>query len=592
MVEEVVKVKVETGEATKQVENLNKETKKTGSNIDEIQNQADKLTGGLISKFKSFTATLKGVAVGFKGVGTAIAATGLGALVLVVTSLVAAFKSSEEGQNKFAKIMGVIGAITGNLVDLLADLGEKLIWVFENPMEALRNFGTAIKENVENRIEGMLEFIPALGKAIKLALSGEFGEAGKVATDAFGKMTLGIENVTDKVSEAAEATKNFVKEQIEEGKAAAQVADMRAKADKIERALLVERSEMEQKIAELRLKARQEDQFSAEERKAALLEAQNLEDGLLNKELEYLQLRADAQTMENTFARSNKENLDEEARLIAAVNNQMVLRTNQQRSTQRELNRINNEISAEEKQRRTEQAAFEKELRDALALDQDEKRALEIEKEEEKYNNLIAQAQKYGLDTIEIEDAKLQALKILNDKYRAEDQKAKDELAEKEKQAQQKSIDLAKKEAETKRNIANQLIGAIMANLEQGSVEQKALAVAQATWNTYEAVTAALGAKPYGAWNIAQAVATGLFGLAQVRSILQTNPASGGGGGAAPSGASFTPPAVNIPGQANVNSIIQGFQTGNTPVQAYVVSGEVNSGAELERKRLANATFG
>jgi len=87
-------------------------------------------------------------------------------------------------------------------------------------------------------------------------------------------------------------------------------------------------------------------------------------------------------------------------------------------------------------------------------------------------------------------------------------------------------------------------------------------------------------------------VATGSFGLAQVRSILQTNPASGGGGGAAPSGASFTPPAVNIPGQANVNSIIQGFQTGNTPVQAYVVSGEVNSGAELERKRLANATFG
>jgi hypothetical protein len=592
MVEEVVKVKVETGEATKQVENLNKETKKTGRNIDEIQNQADKLTGGLISKFKSFTATLKGVAIGFKGVGTAIAATGLGALVLVVTSLVAAFKSSEEGQNKFAKIMGVIGALTGNLVDLLADLGEKLIWVFENPMEALRNFGTAIKENVENRIEGMLEFIPALGKAIKLALSGEFSEAGKVATDAFAKMTLGIENVTDKVSAAAEATKNFVKEQINEGKAAAQVADMRAKADKIERSLLVERSEMEQKIAELRLKARQEDQFSAEERKDALLEAQNLEDGLLNKELEYLQLRADAQTMENTFARSNKENLDEEARLIAAVNNQMVLRTNQQRSTQRELNRINNEISAEEKQRRTEQAAFEKELRDALALDKDEKRALEIEKEEEKYNNLIAQAQKYGLDTIEIEDAKLQALKILNDKYIAEDKKAKDELAEKEKQAQQKSIELAKKEAETKRNIANQLIGAIMANLEQGSVEQKALAVAQATWNTYEAVTAALGAKPYGAWNIAQAVATGLFGLAQVRSILQTNPASGGGGGAAPSGASFTPPSVNIPGQANVNSIIQGFQTGNTPVQAYVVSGEVNSGAELERKRLANATFG
>jgi len=41
--------------------------------------------------------------------------------------------------------MGVIGALTGNLVDLLADLGEKIISVFENPKQALKDFTKTIK---------------------------------------------------------------------------------------------------------------------------------------------------------------------------------------------------------------------------------------------------------------------------------------------------------------------------------------------------------------------------------------------------------------------------------------------------------------
>jgi hypothetical protein len=64
-------------------------------------------------------------------------------------------------------------------------------------------------------------------------------------------------------------------------------------------------------------------------------------------------------------------------------------------------------------------------------------------------------------------------------------------------------LNYAKKEADTKRAIVNNLLSAIAANLEQGSVEQKALAVAQATWNTFEAVTAALGAQShYGPFGI------------------------------------------------------------------------------------------
>lgn len=588
MVEEVIKIKADTKEAEASIKKVTKEVDKTNESTSMLSGQLDTMTGGAITKFKSLASGLKTVALGFKSVGAAIAATGLGLLVVTVASLAAAFRSSEEGQNKFAKIMSVIGALTGNMIDLLADLGEKIIAVFEDPKQAWENFKTAILENMQNRVIGLIEFFPKLGEAISLVFEGEFLKAGKIAADAVGKITLGVESVTDNMVAAAQATKDFVKEQVEEGKAAARVADMRAKADKIERDLLVERSEIEQQIAELRLKSRQEEEFSAEERKKALLDAQELEDGLLAKEVEYLRLRADAQEMENTFARSNKENLNEEARLRAAVNNQIVARTNQQRQTQRELNRINKEIAAQEKQQATEQAAFEKELREAMALDAEEKRALEIEKEQEKYDALIEKAIEYGLDTLEIEQKKEQAILAIREKFRKEDLDA-------EKKASDEKIALEKKVADSKKAIINQLFSAVIANLKQGSVEQKALAVAQATWNTFEAVTAALGAKPYGPWNIAQAVGTGLFGLAQVRQILNTNPtasASPSVSGGSISGAAFQPASVNIPGQSGINSIISGLQNNNQAIKAYVVTGEVTSGQELERKRLNNATFG
>ena len=98
----------------------------------------------------------------------AIIATGIGALVLVVSSLMAAFTSSEEGANKFNKILGVLGAVVDNFIDLLADFGEAIISAFENPKEALMSFVNLLKNQVVNRITGLMELIPALGKAVQL----------------------------------------------------------------------------------------------------------------------------------------------------------------------------------------------------------------------------------------------------------------------------------------------------------------------------------------------------------------------------------------------------------------------------------------
>ena len=388
-------IDVNTSKAVKSVDKLDdaiKDTTKDTGNLDGAVGGLDKATGGLVTKFAGLKVGLKGITGGFKSMRLAIISTGIGALVLGITALAAAFTGSEEGQNKFAKIMSVIGALTGNLVDLLADLGEGIIDAFENPMESMKSFFNFFKDNIVNRFEGFLNLIPSLGKAVEQFFKGNFSEAAKIAADSAGMVFLGVEGITEKLEGATKAVKDFAAEQVKEAKMAASVADMRAKADKIERGLVVDRSKLESEIALLRLKSRQEDQFSATERKQALLDAQVLEDQLLDKETEFLELRRDAQVLENTFSRSNKENLDKEAQAIAAVNRQQASRANVARQVQREVNTISKQIEGEEKAAANELANFKKTLRDAEAATLQEKRDLELIKIREQYALLREEA--------------------------------------------------------------------------------------------------------------------------------------------------------------------------------------------------------
>ena len=447
MVEKTIVLNADTKEAEKNVDSfneglketdkstkkLNKDLKDTKGDLSGVKSMADKATGGLISGFTGSLTAIKSVVKGFKTLKFAIISTGIGALVVVVSSLMAAFTSSEEGANKFSKILGIIGTFTDNLIDRLADLGEFLIKAFENPQKAVKDFAKLIKDNIVNRFEGLVELIPQVGKAISLLFKGEFKEAGKVAANAVGKVALGVEDVTGKINEAGLAMKKFIEEDIEESKKAAKVADDRAKALKLERELLVERSVLENKIAQLRLKSRQEEQFSAAERKQALLDAQKLEEGLLAKETEVLVLRRDAQVEENTFARSNIANLDKEAQAIAAVNRQSALRLNQQRTTQRELNTLNKQIQAEEKKRATEKQKIidDEQKATQAAIDLEAQRIRLLSDSE---SNLLIEQKKFNAKSIENE---LDRLKELQSIDKLEEKIQLDRL--------QKTIDLAKK---------------------------------------------------------------------------------------------------------------------------------------------------
>ena len=135
MKEVTYKLNVETKGAVKEVDELNDSIKNTGKDAKSTQDSLNTVTGGAVGRFNALKTNVLGVVKSFKNLRVAIIASGIGALVLAVVALGQAFTRSEAGQNKFAKLMGVIGSITNNLLDLLADLGEALINVFTKPKE-------------------------------------------------------------------------------------------------------------------------------------------------------------------------------------------------------------------------------------------------------------------------------------------------------------------------------------------------------------------------------------------------------------------------------------------------------------------------
>ena len=217
------------------VEGVNEEVKETTGSTEAMGGALDNATGGAITKFKGLKSGLKGVITSFKSLRVAIIATGIGALLIAVVALGQAFTRSEEGQNKFAKILAVIGSVVDNLLDVLANLGESIISVFENPKQALKDFASLLKENITNRFEGLLNLIPSLAKAVGLLFKGEFKAAGKFGADALGKVVLGVDSITESVGEAIEKVKEFGAEVAKDATAAVKIADARAKAEKMAR---------------------------------------------------------------------------------------------------------------------------------------------------------------------------------------------------------------------------------------------------------------------------------------------------------------------------------------------------------------------
>ena len=438
----ILNFEANTSKAVKSVDKLDdsiKETTKDTQDLDNSLGGLDQASGGLITKFKGLKQGLKNVITGFKSMRVAIIATGIGALVLAVSALGAAFTNTEEGQNKFNKIMLVISSVTGNLVDILASLGDAIIDAFTNPLDAIEKFKDFIVENITNRFEAAIDTIGFLGSAIKKVFSGDFAGAMDDAKSAGSSYIDTLTGIEDTIGKTTEAVKELGEEIIKEGKIAADIADQRAKADKLERQLIVDRAEADRQRAKLLEQAVDREQFTVEQRIGFLEEAGKLEEDITNKEIQAAKIRLQTKQAENALAGTTKEDLEEEARLKAQVIQLETARLTKQKEVTSQIIAL----TAEEKAELTALADFKKTLQDAEAVTEEDKRALELEKLREHYAALREEAILNNLAVDELDAARDSAIEEKQatfdeaDKLKR-DKKIADEIAAAEKIAAEK----------------------------------------------------------------------------------------------------------------------------------------------------------
>lgn len=600
-------MKVNTADAQENVEDLNKEIKETGTDISGVEAAADKATGGMVSGFKGAVKGVKSFIGGLKTMRGALIATGLGAFVIAVGSLAAAFTSSEEGQNKFAKIMGVIGSVTGNLITMLSDLGFKIIEVFENPKQALIDFQAAFVKNITTRIESTIKTFGFLGSAIKKAISLDFSGAVDDAKSAGSSFVDSLTGVEDSVNKVSTSVSNLTTELIEEGKVAGKIADQRAQADKLDRKLTVERAKANRDRAAALESAVNKEKFSVEERIAFLQEAGRIEEEITEKELVSARLRLEAKISENALANSTKEDLEEEANLRANLINLETAKLAKQKEVTSQTIALKAEEAAElkaiEDKKKTDQeqldaeeleaektlADLKKQIRDASAVQEDDIRNLEIIKVKEHYDNLINLAKEQGLDVAALEKAKADKLNSFNE------QNAKDEIYWETLTQDQKT------------KIVSDGLNNLASILGEETAAGKAAAIASATINTFQSAQASYkslaGIPVVGpALGVAASGAAIVSGFKQVQAIRATklptlagqpSPDVGGGGTPSPQAAQVPQiPSFNIVGQTGTNQLADALSTQEQkPVKAFVVASDVTTGQSLERNIIEGASL-
>ena len=562
----------------------------------------DQKTGGLISGMKGMTKSIGGATKGLKLMKVAIIGTGIGALLIAVVALGAAFTSSEKGQNKFAKIMAVIGSVTGNLVTMLSDLGEKIMSAFSDPKQALIDFKDAIIENVTNRITSLIETFGYLGSAIKKVFQGDFSgamDSAKAAGSSFVDTMTGVKGTIDKVSNSVSA---LSAELIREAKIAGRIADQRAKADKLDRDLIVERAKANRSRAELLEKAVNKELYSAAQRIEFLKEAGKIEDEITAKEIEAAKLRYNAKVAENALANSTKDDLLEEANLKASLINLETAKLTKAKEVTTQIIALN-----------AEEAAALKVIDDERIRLEDEASQAHLEREKTrrgKLNDLMKTMNEQRIndlaDTFEKQAFNRQqaAISQLTDLEANEAERAgivtywenKVTAARKKDQALMLKMKL---------DGAKQVLSGLAGVLGKESAAGKAAAIAATTIDTFQSATAsykslagipivgpALGAAAAGVaiasgFKQIQAIkATPLPKLAGVQSpsVSASTPSASG---------YSVPPSFNTVGASSTNQLADAIGgQAQKPTRAYVVSTDVTTAQSLDRNIITGATVG
>ena len=123
----IIPLEVDASGAEKEVKEVKKEIKEATKEQTLFSDATEKLRGS----FNKLKGGVRKVIATFKGLTGAIAATGLGLLVIALGSLVVYFTKTQAGADKVSEAMAGIGAAVDVVVDRVSNFGASVLKLFK-----------------------------------------------------------------------------------------------------------------------------------------------------------------------------------------------------------------------------------------------------------------------------------------------------------------------------------------------------------------------------------------------------------------------------------------------------------------------------
>ena len=189
---------------------------------EEINVEVNSNIGEVAKDTKEATEELSLFKKGIKGIGTAIKAAGIGLLIGVLVKLMETFTKNQKVVDAFSTAMNFISVAFSDLFKFIKEnvgpVTDYFKALFEDPIQSLKDFGTAIKENIIERFESLMDTFGHLGKSLKHLFKGEFQEAwdsvkdaGKESIDVLTGVNNSVDKLVDVVVEGAKAVSEYAK---------------------------------------------------------------------------------------------------------------------------------------------------------------------------------------------------------------------------------------------------------------------------------------------------------------------------------------------------------------------------------------------
>lgn len=552
---------------------------------------------------------ITGIGKAVQGFGNFLKAAGIGLAIAAFAKFQEILMQNQKAADFFNTAFEVVSIALNDFVSFIVDNTDAVVGffkgIFDDPMESLKSFAQAFKENIQERFESYLDTLGYLASAVKKVFSGDFKGALEDVKSA-GKESLdvltGVNNSFDKGSEFISKAKDAI---VEYGKEAIKTAATNVKLKNTAQLAAAQQSrliEQYDRQAEQLRQIRDDERFSIEERRKA--NDQLLQ--VLAEQEEAMLRQAQAQVASAQADLAKNNSIENQVALTDALANKegVLAQIEGLRSEQKA-----NDLALDREENELINTKLESESQ--LAIERERFNAEQIDNEIAKLERL----KEIALQEQEQEQARLQAIvdnANAGTQAKVDAQIALDEFMEQSRQANitadkalsDAKIALNKAEAENELELLGAVGGAlngVSALAGENAEAQKAIGVAQAIIDTYIGANKAIAQGGIvGTVAAAGIIATG---LANVQNILSTKipkaePSSipgAGAGSISSAGVSAAPqaPQFNILGAGATNQLAGLLaEDSQKPVKAYVVSNEVSSAQSLDRNIVESATLG